>query len=62
MLRHTHATELIHTGKWDVAYVAERLGHVNIGTTGMYLHLENADLKAALQEYAARRLGTAHDP
>ena len=31
MLRHTHATELIRTGKWDLAYVAERLGHANVG-------------------------------
>jgi integrase/recombinase XerD len=57
MLRHTHATELIRTGKWDLAYVAERLGHANVGTTGIYLHLQNADMKAALQDYAARRQG-----
>jgi integrase/recombinase XerD len=55
MLRHTHATDLIRTGKWDLAYVAERLGHANIGTTGIYLHLQNADMKAALEDYAARR-------
>jgi integrase len=48
MLRHTHATDLIRTGKWDLAYVAERLGQANIGTTGVYLHLQNADVKAAL--------------
>jgi integrase/recombinase XerD len=59
MLRHTHATDLIRTGKWDLAYVAERLGHANIGTTGIYLHLQNADMKAALKDYAARRQGKA---
>jgi site-specific recombinase XerD len=48
---------LIRTGKWDLAYVAERLGHTNVGTTGIYLHLQNADMKAALQDYAARRQG-----
>jgi len=48
MLRHTHATDLIRTGKWDLAYVAERLGHANIGTTGIYLHLQNADMKSGL--------------
>src|SRR5438477_12282940 len=57
MLRHTHATELIRTGKWDLAYVAERLGHANVGTTSIYLHLQNADMKAALQDYVARRQG-----
>jgi len=57
MLRHTHATELIRTGKWDLAYVAKRLGHANVGTTGIYVHLQNADMKAALQDYAARRQG-----
>jgi len=41
----------------NLAYVAERLGHANIGTTGVYLHLQNADMKAALQDYAARRQG-----
>jgi integrase/recombinase XerD len=55
MFRHTHATELIRTGKWDLSYVAQRLGHANVGTTGIYLHLQNTDMKAALQDYAARR-------
>jgi Phage integrase family len=54
MLRHTHATESIRTGKWDLAYVAERLGHANVGTTGIYSHFQNADMKAAPQDYAAR--------
>jgi len=55
MFRHTHATDLIRTGKWDVAYVAERLGHANVGTTSVYLHLQSADMKAALHDYAERR-------
>lgn len=55
MLRHTHATDLIRTGKWDLSYVAQRLGHANVGTTGVYLHLQNADMKAALRDYAVRR-------
>jgi integrase len=62
MLRHTHATELIRTGKWDLAYIAERLGHANLGTTGVYLHLQNAGMKAALQDYAARRQGKRLSP
>jgi len=30
MFRHTHATDLIRTGRWDLAYVAERLGHFDL--------------------------------
>ena len=54
MFRHTHATDLIRTGRWDLAYVAERLGHTNLASTSVYLHLQSADMKAALQRYAAR--------
>ena len=54
--RHTHATDLIRTGKWDLAYVAERLGHTSLASTSVYLHLQSADLKSALQQYAARKL------
>ena len=55
MLRHSHATDLIRTGHWDLSYVQRRLGHVTIQTTAKYLHLVADDLKAAHQDYLRRR-------
>lgn len=56
LLRHTHATELIRDGKWDMAYVQKRLGHAQIQTTiNTYTHLSEADLKEAYQEYVEKR-------
>jgi integrase len=55
MLRHSHATDLIRTGHWDLSYVQRRLGHVNIQTTAKYLHLVADDLKTAHQDYLRRR-------
>ncbi len=56
MLRHTHATELIRSGKWDVAYVQKRLGHANVQTTiNTYTHLSDEDMKEAYFEYAKKR-------
>ena len=55
MQRHSHATDLLRTGKWDIALVQKRLGHRHITTTANYLHLLDADLKAAYQDYLRRR-------
>jgi integrase len=55
MERHSHATDLLRTGKWDLALVQKRLGHRSIATTAKYLHLLDEDLKAAHQDYIQRR-------
>ena len=55
MERHSHATDLLRTGKWDLALVQKRLGHRSIATTAKYLHLLDEDLKAAHQDYLQRR-------
>ena len=55
MERHSHATDLLRTGQWDLALVQKRLGHRSIGTTSKYLHLLDEDVKAAHQDYLKRR-------
>ncbi|HIK13840.1 MAG TPA: tyrosine-type recombinase/integrase [Leptolyngbyaceae cyanobacterium M33_DOE_097] len=51
IFRHTHATDLIREG-WDSALIQKRLGHANVQTTiNTYTHLNDADMKAAYQEY-----------
>jgi integrase/recombinase XerD len=55
MERHSHATDLLRTGKWDLALVQKRLGHKNIATTAKYLHLLDDDLKTAHEDYLRRR-------
>src|SRR5258708_164968 len=45
MLRHTHPTELIRTGKWDLAYVAERLRHPTFATRCLYAHPQHPHSK-----------------
>jgi len=53
--RHSHATDLLRTGKWHIALVQKRLGHRHITTTAKYLHLLDDELKAAHQDYLRRR-------
>ncbi|MGG6240579.1 tyrosine-type recombinase/integrase [Nodosilinea sp. AN01ver1] len=51
MFRHTHATDLIREG-WNAAFVQKRLGHADVQTTiNTYMHLNDADMKAAYQDY-----------
>lgn len=51
MLRHTHATELIHSG-WDMALVQKRLGHKSIQTTvNTYTHTTDEEMKSAFKRY-----------
>jgi integrase/recombinase XerD len=51
MLRHTHATELIHAG-WNMSLIQKRLGHKSIQTTvNTYIHINNEEMKAAFKRY-----------
>lgn len=51
IFRHTHATELIRAGM-DLIFIQKRLGHASIQTTiDTYVHLLDADTKAAYKEY-----------
>lgn len=63
MLRHTHATELIRAGDWDVAHVQKRLGHAHVQTTlNTYIHLSDQDMKEAYQEFVEKRYGSCSLP
>ena len=50
MLRHTHATELVRAN-WDVSYVRQRLGHAHVESTMVYVHLNEADMRAKWQQF-----------
>jgi len=50
MLRHTHATEMLRACG-NLKAVQERLGHSNLQSTEIYLHLINDDLKQAHQKF-----------
>jgi len=55
LLRHTHATELIQSGM-EMSYVQKRLNHASIQTTlDTYVHLTNADMKIAYNQYLEDR-------
>jgi integrase/recombinase XerD len=54
MLRHTHATELIRAG-WDVSYVQKRLGHAQVQSTMVYVHLDDEDMGNKWQHFQEQR-------
>jgi len=55
LFRHTHATELLRQG-WELSYIQKRLGHAHIQTTAnTYVHLQDADLKSAYQQYLEQK-------
>ena len=58
-LRHTAATLMYQTGAVDVLTLKELLGHSNVGTTQIYTHLKDAQVRAAVE---ANPLGSAHHP
>jgi len=55
MLRHTHASDLIHAG-WNIALVQKRLGHQSIQTTvNTYTHLTDDEMKHAFKRYQEKQ-------
>jgi integrase/recombinase XerD len=54
MLRHTRATELIRAD-WDVSYVQKRLGHAQVQSTMIYLHLDDEDIGKKWQHFQEKR-------
>ncbi len=61
MLRHTHATELIRAD-WDVSYVRKRLGHAQVQSTMLYVHLDDEDMRKKWQHFQERRPDDSNDP
>ncbi len=55
-LRHTAATLMYQTGNVDVLTLKELLGHSSVGTTQIYTHLQDTQVRAAIE---ANPLGTS---
>lgn len=54
-LRHSFATALLRGGA-DLRFIQALLGHEDIGTTEVYTHLENSDLRREILEHHPRNL------
>lgn len=54
-LRHSFATALLKGGA-DLRVIQAMLGHVDIGTTEVYTHLEDSDLRKAILEHHPRNI------
>lgn len=48
--RHGRGTDLIKVEKWKIEEVKEYLGHADISSTQLYLHLSDEDIKNKLEE------------
>lgn len=49
-LRHTAATLMYQTGNVDILTLKQLLGHSNVGTTQIYTHLQEFQVRAAIEE------------
>lgn len=60
-LRHSCATLLLQTRTCDIAQIQRILGHSRLDTTAVYLHIDQDDLRAAMDAHPllADRLGPA---
>ena len=54
-LRHSFATALLKGGA-DLRVIQAMLGHEDIGTTEVYTHLEDSDLRKAILEHHPRNI------
>ena len=48
-LRHTAATLMYQTGNVDILTLKQLLGHSNVGTTQIYTHLQEFQVRAAIE-------------
>lgn len=58
-LRHACATHMLQRGA-SLKHISDYLGHANIGTTQIYLHLAKADLWETFDKYHPRAGGSVH--
>ena len=49
-LRHTAATLMYQTGNVDILTLKQLLGHSSVGTTQIYTHLQEFQVRAAIEE------------
>ena len=49
-LRHTAATLMYQTGNVDILTLKQLLGHSNVGTTQIYTHLQEFQVRSAIEE------------
>ena len=49
-LRHTAATLMYQTGNVDILTLKQLLGHSNVGTTQIYTHLQEFQVRAAIEQ------------
>ena len=52
-LRHTAATLMYQTGNVDILTLKQLLGHSSVGTTQIYTHLQEFQVRAATQDFPA---------
>lgn len=61
-LRHTAATLMYQHGKVDVLVLKEILGHENLGTTEIYTHIVDDQIKSAVDANPLRRQKAKQEP
>ena len=49
-LRHTAATLMYQTGNVDILTLKQLLGHSSVGTTQIYTHLQEFQVRAAIEQ------------